>query len=304
MVAHVEAVKWCGSARGGSQPQIVRCSDKKIYVIKAPNNPHGIRSLANELFASLILQRLGIPTPEPAVVRVNPSMVGQNDEMIVTGYAETTPWQPGLCFGSRVDFHGWNSIWDCPMFDSLDNGKIDQIRNLAAFNDVLVFDLWAMTSDHRQAVFVRPWRMAGYVVEMIDHDLCFGGSNWGPARHPRHSLFGQPQVYKLVYGMDAFQPVIRRMRRKLRPSALKELAGQVPNEWISGKNQFDDLLARLNQRLGCLEGLIEELRDSTSDPFFNWLRLPVHCLHKALKDLTFEERGSIPPLRIAQDSVL
>jgi hypothetical protein len=231
-------------------------------------------------------------------------MVGQNDEMVVTGYAKVTPWQPGLCFGSRVELHGWDTIWDCPMFDSLEDEKLDQIRNLAVFNDVLLFDLWALTRDGRQAVFVRPWRMAGYVAEMIDNDLCFGGSDWSEARHPRYSLFRRCQVYKLVYGMDAFQPMIRRMRRRLSHRALKELSAQIPDEWISGKDQFVDLLERLTQRLACLEGLIEELRDSTSNPFFNWPRTPVHRLNKSLEGLTFVERELIPPLLIEHEAVL
>ncbi|HLZ52482.1 MAG TPA: hypothetical protein VKP61_17160 [Candidatus Acidoferrum sp.] len=300
MVLHTEAAKYCGSAGGGSQAQIIKSSDAKYFVVKAPNNPQGIRTLANEMLGSLILRRLGIPTPEPAIVQVHPWLVSRTVEMKLAEDGHVEPWQPGLCFGSRIDTHGWYPISLCPFKDELYDHQIASVANLDAFKEVLMFDLWAVHLDPRQSVFVRPVRGSGFVATMIDQGFCFGGERWDLTRKARACTFRQPQVYDSVYGMDAFEPIIKRMRRKLNLQSLRKLADDIPNEWLDDRDQFDAMLRLLTKRLDILEELINDLHSRSDNPFRNWEKMPRHRLHSAFGDASFEDEGLIPPLRFEQ----
>ena len=304
MVLHFEAAKYCGSARGGSQARIIKTSDAKYFVVKAPNNPQGIRILSNELLGSLILRRLGIPTPEPAIIQINSWLVSYNDEMKLTEFHRVEPWQPGLCFGSRIESQGWYPICLCPFKDELYDHQYAKVVNLDAFHEVLMFDLWAMQTDKRQAVFLRPKGKRGFVATMIDQGFCFGGSRWGKFQDVRYrtyqSTYRQPQVYDSVYGLDSFEPIINRMRRKLNLKALRDLATQIPREWIDDRGQFDALLGLLDERLCILEELVNNLHDSVLNPFRNWEKTPKHRMRSAFEIDTFEDVGLIPPLRFEE----
>ena len=48
----------------------MRCSDGYYYVVKFQNNPQGVRILANELLATRLAARIGLPVPGAAVVEV------------------------------------------------------------------------------------------------------------------------------------------------------------------------------------------------------------------------------------------
>src|SRR6267378_4147920 len=48
--------------RGGAQSHLMRCSDGHYYVVKFQNNPQHTRILVNELLATRLAARLGLPT--------------------------------------------------------------------------------------------------------------------------------------------------------------------------------------------------------------------------------------------------
>src|SRR5271154_1483751 len=101
MIATVCAVQYLRPMRGGSQPQLMRCSDGKDYVVKFQNNPQGLRILANELLAALLAKALGLPVAESAIVNVPACLISGSDEMFMELARGHTPYMPGLCFGSR-----------------------------------------------------------------------------------------------------------------------------------------------------------------------------------------------------------
>jgi len=302
MVSHVEAAKYCGSVRGGSQAQLVETSDAKYFVVKAPNNPQGSRILVNELLGSLILGHLGIPTPEPAIVQIHPWLVSRNDEMRVSGdTGRLESWQPGLCFGSQISSHGWKPIGLCPFMDMLYDHQYSRVVNLETFHEVLMFDLWAMQTDRRQAVFVRPKGKRSFVATMIDQGFCFGGARWSKSPRAAHyTTFRQPQVYDSVFGIDSFEPIMNRMRRKLNLRVLRKLAAEIPEEWISDRAQFDELLCLLNDRLKILEDLVNDLHLSGCSPFRNWEKTPKYKIRSAFDALSFEDHRLIPPFRFEE----
>src|SRR6202042_2793562 len=47
--------------RGGAQAHLMRCADDNYYVVKFQNNPQGRRILANELLATRLAARMGLP---------------------------------------------------------------------------------------------------------------------------------------------------------------------------------------------------------------------------------------------------
>ncbi len=56
--------------RGGAQGHLMRCSDGHYYVVKFRNNPQHLRVLANEMLATRLAERVGLPVPGTEVVAV------------------------------------------------------------------------------------------------------------------------------------------------------------------------------------------------------------------------------------------
>src|SRR5258708_14165641 len=67
----LRALEYCRRMRGGTQAHLMRCSDEKYYVVKFPNNPQGIRILANELLGGRLAARLVLPLAVAPVVTVD-----------------------------------------------------------------------------------------------------------------------------------------------------------------------------------------------------------------------------------------
>jgi len=282
---------------------IIKTSDAKYFVVKAPNNPKGsefFQRIARKFDSASIRHSHAGASDCP----INSWLVSYNDEMKLTEFHRVEPWQPGLCFGSRIESQGWYPICLCPFKDQLYDHQYAKVVNLDAFHDVLMFDLWAMQTDKRQAVFLRPKGKRGFVATMIDQGFCFGGSRWGKFQDARYrtyqSTYRQPQVYDSVYGIDSFEPIINRMRRKLNLKTLRDLATQIPREWIDDRGQFDALLGLLDERLCILEELVNNLHDSVLNPFRNWEKTPKHRMRSAFEIDTFEDVGLIPPLRFEE----
>ena len=69
--------------RGGAQSHLMRCSDGHYYVVKFQNNPQHMRILVNELLATRLAARLGLPTTPVAMVEVSPELIGLTPELCV-----------------------------------------------------------------------------------------------------------------------------------------------------------------------------------------------------------------------------
>ena len=87
--------------RGGAQSHLMRCSDGHYYVVKFQNNPQHTRILVNELLATRLAARLGLPTTPVAVVEVSPELIRLTPELCVELPRARVPCTPGLQFGSR-----------------------------------------------------------------------------------------------------------------------------------------------------------------------------------------------------------
>ena len=67
--------------RGGAQGHLMRCSDGNFYVVKFRNNPQHLRVLTNEMLATRLAERAGLPVPGTEVVEVNEWLVEHTAEL-------------------------------------------------------------------------------------------------------------------------------------------------------------------------------------------------------------------------------
>src|ERR1700690_1896992 len=70
--AMLQALEHLRRMRGGAQSHLFRCRDGAYYVVKFQNNPQHLRILANEMLATRLAARLGLPVPPVTVVEVSP----------------------------------------------------------------------------------------------------------------------------------------------------------------------------------------------------------------------------------------
>src|SRR5277367_4356137 len=129
----VVAVKHLRRMRGGSQSHLMRCSDGHFYVVKFRNNPQHLRVLANEMLATRLAERAGLPVPATEVVEVKGWLIEHTPELSIQLAHNTIPCQAGLQFGSRY-------VVD-PMlgqvFDYMPVEMLGRVRNLEAFAGML-----------------------------------------------------------------------------------------------------------------------------------------------------------------------
>ena len=185
-----------------------------------------------------------------------------------------------------------------------------KLRNLADFLGIFVFDKWTCNTNGRQAIFFRetqdgagavayvsrnrildgdrlpvgplpalpagPGRepagdSAPYVAMMIDHGFCFNAGEWDFPDAPLRGLYPRHRVYQSVTGMEAFQPWLDRLDKKMTEDALGEEAGRIPPEWYGDDwNALEQLIERLYVRRKRLPELILSARNSGREPFPNW----------------------------------
>src|SRR5947209_20463456 len=79
----VEAVQHVRRMRGGAQGHLMRCSDGHFYVVKFQNNPQHLRVLANEMLATRLAERVGLPVPVTDVISVDEWLVEHTPELSI-----------------------------------------------------------------------------------------------------------------------------------------------------------------------------------------------------------------------------
>src|SRR5258708_34295226 len=87
--------------RGGAQGHLMRCSDGQFYVVKFRNNPQHLRVLTNEMLATRLAERAGLPVPGTEVVEVNDWLVEHTAELHIQLEHGVIRCRAGLTFGTR-----------------------------------------------------------------------------------------------------------------------------------------------------------------------------------------------------------
>jgi hypothetical protein len=201
------------------------------YVVKFQNNPQGARILANELLATRLAARIGLPAPPVAVVEVREELVAHTADLVMQLGRGRAPCRAGLQFGSRYP----GSPADTVVYDFLPDEQLREVQNLADFWGMLVFDKWTCNTNGRQAIFFRSAGDARYRALMIDNGFCFNAGEWNFPDAPLRGIYARHHVYEGARGMEAFEPWLSRLEERIGERAVEEAASEIPPEWYEDK---------------------------------------------------------------------
>ena len=253
--------------RGGAQGHLMRCSDGQFYVVKFRNNPQHLRVLTNEMLATRLAERAGLPVPGTEVVEVGDWLVEHTAELSIQLAHNTIPCQAGLQFGSRYAV----SPLEGQVFDYLPVEMFGMVRNLETFPGMLVVDKWTGNANGRQAAFWRRLREKKYTAAFIDQGYCFNAGEWTFPDYPLRGVYARNEVYESVRGWESFEPWLSRIE-KMDGDVVWALAGEIPPEWYGGEwDELEKLVRTLIGRRGAVRELIEAFRSSPRRPFPGWV---------------------------------
>jgi hypothetical protein len=254
----------------------MRCSDGERYVVKFQNNPQGTRILANDMLGAALATRLGLPTPEIAIVDVRSSLIEHTEDLVVQLGRGRYPCSPGLCFGSRYASKA-NPLGGRTMlevWDFLPRDRMPRVTNLVDFAGMLVFDKWTCNTDGRQVVFVRVTPQ-NFNVVMIDNGSCFNAAEWNFPDAPLRALYALPRAYEAVLGIHTFELWLQLLETKIDRQWLAEVADEIPREWYAqATNTLAALLDKLERRRALVGELLRSACAASPQHFRNWVDRP------------------------------
>jgi len=252
--------------RGGAQGHLMRCSDGNFYVVKFRNNPQHLRVLANEMLATRLAERAGLPVPMTEVVEVGEWLVEHTPELSIQLAHNTIRCQAGLQFGSRYVV----SPLEGQVLDYIPAEMLDRVKNLETFAGMLVLDKWTGNANGRQAAFWRKLRERKYTASFIDQGYCFNAGEWTFPDYPLRGVYARNEVYAGVTGWGSFEPWLSRVE-KMEEDVVWRLAGEIPPEWYGGEwDELEKLVRALIGRRGTVRELIAAFRISPRRPFPEW----------------------------------
>ena len=244
----------------------MRCSDGHYYVVKFKNNPQHPRVLANELLATRLAERVGLPVPPTEVVEVEDWLIAHTPELNIQLAHQTVPCESGLQFGSRYVV----SPLEGQVFDYLPMEMLGRVRNLETFAGILAIDKWTANANGRQATFWRKMRERKYTATFIDQGYCFNAGDWSFPDHPLRGVYARNDVYCGVTGWNSFEPWLSRVEN-LEDDVVWSTANEVPAEWYGNDwDALEALVKCLIQRRGIIRERITAFRMSCRRPFPNW----------------------------------
>jgi len=253
--------------RGGAQAHLMRARDGHFYVVKFQNNPQHLRVLANELLATRLGERLGLPVPVAEIVEVNRWVIENTAELQIELGGDSVPCAPGLQFGARYVCDPAEGH----IFDYLPDSLLGKVKNVAAFAGILVLDKWLGNSNGRQAVFWKKAQERKYNVSFIDQGYCFNAGDWDFPDSAQRGVYPLNRVYEQVAGWEAFEPWLSRAE-SLDPEIVRQIAGEIPPEWVTNDwPALEKLVETIIERRSKIRGLIAAFRESSRQPFPKWM---------------------------------
>jgi hypothetical protein len=266
MSTNLYAVQHIRRMRGGSQAHLLRASDGSYYVTKFQNNPQHIRVLANEMFATRLAQWLGLPVPRVEVIEVSDWLITNTPDLRVEVGGAATLCSSGKQLGSQYPDPG------LPIFDYLPESLLSDVSNLCDFARMLVLDKWVGNADGRQVVFTRKLRGRRYHAKFIDQGYALNAGEWDFPDSALRGVYARNCVYKDVTGWESFEPALTKAE-EADVVDLWRCAEQIPPEWYEYDHEaLKRVVESLDQRRSIIRDLIRAFRESTRDPFPNWLR--------------------------------
>lgn len=244
----------------------MRCADGHYYVVKFRNNPQHLRVLANEMLATRLAERAGLPVPVTEVVQVDDWLIEHTPELSIQLAHNTIRCQAGLQFGSRYVVDPLQG----QVFDYIPVEMLERVRNLETFAGMLVLDKWTGNANGRQAAFWRKSREKKYTASFIDQGYCFNAGEWTFPDYPLRGVYARNEVYAEVRGWESFEPWLSRIEN-MNEDVVWSVAGEIPPEWYGSDDEaLENLVRELIARRELVRGLIEIFRISPRRPFPGW----------------------------------
>ena len=263
-----EAVQHVRRMRGGAQAHLMRARDGHFYVVKFQNNPQHLRVLANELLATRLAERLGLPVPVAEVVKVESWLIENTPELHMDLGGALEACAPGLQFGARYVCDPAEG----QIFDYLPESLLAKVKNNAAFAGMLVLDKWLGNANGRQAVFSKKAQERKYTVTFIDQGYCFNAGDWDFPDSALRGVYPYNRVYERVGGWESFAPWLDRAEN-FAPEIIRQIAGDIPPEWIANDwPALEKLVETIVARRSRIRELITGFRESSRQPFPNWVQ--------------------------------
>ena len=244
----------------------MRCRDENFYVVKFRNNPQHLRVLANEMLATQLAEKAGLPVPATEVVETSDWLIEHTPELSIQLAGSTIRCEAGLQFGSRYVV----SPLEGQVFDYFPTQMLGRVRNLEAFAGMLALDKWTGNANGRQAAFWRKSREQKYTVSFIDQGYCFNAGEWDFPDHPLRGVYAGNEVYEWVTGWGAFEPWLSNIETMAKEK-IWEAAGGIPPEWYASElGALEKLVRELIERRALVRELICAFRNSARRPFPRW----------------------------------
>lgn len=254
--------------RGGAQSHLMLASDGHPYVVKFQNNPQHVRVLANELLATRLAEAVGLSVPASDVVEVTDWLIENSKELSFDFGHSQARCRAGLQFGSRLV----GGLMPGQVVDYLTEEGLVEVKNLNEFAGMLVIDKWTCNSNGRQAVFYKRPREKRYTATFIDQGYCFNAGEWKFVDAPLRGVYARNLAYRGVTGWDSFEPWLSRVE-DLDAQNVWSIAELVPPEWYGGNlNDIEILVEQLLERRNRIRELITLFRESSREPFPNWMK--------------------------------
>jgi len=245
----------------------MRCSDGHFYVVKFRNNPQHLRVLANEMLATRLAERVGLPVPGTEVVSVDEWLVEHTPELSMQLAHNTIRCEAGLQFGSRYVVDPLEG----QVFDYLPVEMLGLVRNLETFAGMLVLDKWTGNANGRQAAFWKKLRERKFTASFIDQGYCFNAGEWTFPDYPLRGVYARNEVYERVRGWESFEPWLSHIE-KMSEGVVWDIAEEIPPDWYeSDWDALKELTRTVIERRHRVRELIEAFRVSPRRPFPNWL---------------------------------
>jgi hypothetical protein len=216
---------------GSSQPHVFD-TPAGSFLVKAQNNPQGLRVLSNELVGGLCLNYLGVDHPQPAIVNLPDEILKGSPGAV---FADGTPIGAGSAFGSEL----WQS-------DPQGVVDVSLIENLDVVAGTLALDTWLQPLDGRQyRVRPSPTTLDRYEFIPVDQGHMIGGPEWDKASLAAAPEPAVPSTEFALTQQDV-APFIERLESFSLNDA-REIVEQVPDDWLD-KESREALVAYLVER--------------------------------------------------------
>lgn len=252
----------------GSVPCIFECSDGGTYYVKHIGNNR--LHVINELLGTKLLELLGLPTPEVALIEIVPDVI---EGMCFKG---KTP--EGLGFGSKK-LEGLTRGLE--NFDLITESEILKFPVRQALIGIVLFDLWVYNIDRTPCnanVLLQEIAPDNLRFVAIDHALLFDDHPYDASRLERRisdpltfedTLIGHPQFSEIYDAAGLFASVeVAEYLERIEGITEQELylaVNQVPVEWGLSESEKESiiknfLLPRKDLVRGFFHQLLEDAR--------------------------------------------